>query len=188
MSKPAVFLDRDGTLFKDTGYPGDKAPIHFLPGVPEYLRKLQTDFELIIISNQSGVGRGIITKDEMYRVHDKMINKLQKENIKITDSYYCPHAPSDNCVCRKPLPFMIQNAAKIWAVNLNYSYMIGDKLSDVLAGYRAGCKSVLLGKDRFAEENNTERPYPYFVATDFKAAAEWILNDANNLSIERISL
>jgi len=178
MNRPAVFLDRDGTIFKDTGYPGDKSPIDFLPGVPESLRKLQIDFQLIIISNQSGVGRGIITHDEMKRVHHKMIEKLADEKIKITDSYYCPHAPSDNCVCRKPKPAMIETAAKKWGVNLSQSYMIGDKLSDVLAGYHAGCKSILLGKDRSAKENHIKRPYPHFVATDFKSAAKWILKDA----------
>ena len=178
MSRPAVFLDRDGTIFKDTGYPGDKSPINFLPGVPESLRKLQTHFYLIIISNQSGVGREIITYDEMNRVEHKMIKKLADEKIKITDSYYCPHAPSDNCICRKPKPVMIQTAAKKWNVNLSNSYMIGDKHSDVLAGYRAGCKSVLLDKNGSAIKKQNARPYPDFVATDLNTATVWILQDA----------
>ena len=175
MSKPAIFLDRDGTIFIDTGYPGDEDPINFLPGVPDSLRMLQVNFVLIIISNQSGVGRGVITKDEMYRVHSKMINKLEEENIRITDSFFCLHAPSDNCICRKPLPTMILNAAEKWNLQLNHSYMIGDKNSDIEAGYHAGCKSILLNDDVSLAEKLTQQPYPDFIASGLQTAANWIM-------------
>src|SRR6056297_1860979 len=177
MSMPAVFLDRDGTIIEDTGYPGDSSPIHFLPGAPEALRKLQKQFLLIIISNQSGVGRGFITLDEMHRVHNKILIKLAKETIEITDSYICPHAPSENCECRKPNSKMLINAAEKWEINLSQSYMIGDKLSDTLAGNRAGCKSILLDQKIAPDQIREESHFPDYTAPDLNSAAEWIIND-----------
>lgn len=177
MSKPAVFLDRDGTIFKDTGYPGDSSPILFIPGAPKALRELQNHFLLIIISNQSGVGRGIITLDEMHRVHNKMVKKLTSENIEITDSYYCPHAPSDNCECRKPSPEMLMSAAEKWSINLSQSYMIGDKLSDAVAGNRAGCKSILLDQKQASNQIRKNNHFPNYTAPDLNSAAQWIFDD-----------
>lgn len=180
MTMPAVFLDRDGTIFEDTGYPGDSSHILFINGVPEALRKLQKHFLLIIISNQSGVGRGLLTLDEMYRVQQKMVAKLETKHIEITDTYFCPHAPEDDCDCRKPSPEMIINAAEKWNIDLNQSFMVGDKLSDTVAGSRAGCRSILLQKGKKNQSDLNDPTHPDYIAPDFKAAAKWILSRLEN--------
>lgn len=175
MKKPAMFLDRDGTIFVDTGYPGDNADIRFIPGVVDALQKLQKHFQLIIISNQSGVGRGYITRDECKRVHQKMMAKLREQGISITDSFYCLHTPDDGCDCRKPKPGMLLEAAERWDTDLPSSFMAGDKMSDAEAGWRAGCRSVLLADEPLSSAENNTAAFPDIIVPDLRSAVTWIL-------------
>jgi len=133
--KSAIFFDRDGTLIEDKDYLSDPSKIIFLPGVIEALQKFQAaGFVLVMVSNQSGIGRGYFTEVEYNAVQDKMIAMLEQEGIFFAGYYYCPHAPFENCECRKPNPYMAIKAAEDLNINLSESYMVGDKQSDILFG------------------------------------------------------
>jgi D-glycero-D-manno-heptose 1,7-bisphosphate phosphatase len=150
-----VFLDRDGTLIEDLGYPREPERIKLLDGVGAGLRILRDGgFALVVISNQSGVGRGIIDPAEAKAVHDRFITLLGAEQVHLDATYYCPHAPSEGCDCRKPEPTMLLRAAADLDVSLGDSFMVGDKLSDAQAGRRAGCRTILLGADSDADADD----------------------------------
>jgi D-glycero-D-manno-heptose 1,7-bisphosphate phosphatase len=144
----ALLLDRDGTLIGDVGYPRDPARVEPLPGALEALRALQADFALVIVSNQSGIGRGLISEAEALAVHDRMIELFGRGGVRFTGAYYCPHAPDAGCACRKPAPGLLLDAARELGLDLAGSIMIGDKPSDIVAGLAAGCQyTVRLGPD-----------------------------------------
>jgi histidinol-phosphate phosphatase family protein len=144
----AVFLDRDGTLMVDTSYPKDPDEVRLLPHAVAALHRLQqAQFHLVVVSNQSGVGRGLITPSQALAVHDRFINRFAEQGIHLKGVYYCPHAPEAGCECRKPAPGMILQAAHELNLDLARSFMVGDKPSDVEAGLRAGCRSLLLTRD-----------------------------------------
>ena len=127
-----VFLDRDGTINYDYGYVHEKNKLKFLPGVIEGLKKLQNnDYKLIIITNQSGIGRGYYTENEYHIFTKYMLEKLQENNIYIEDIYYCPHTEKDNCNCRKPKLKLFYDAIKDHNIDTNKSYVIGDKERDI---------------------------------------------------------
>jgi histidinol-phosphate phosphatase family protein len=141
----AVFLDRDGVIVEDRGYMRDPADIALLPGTAAALRGLQREgWKLIVISNQSGVGRGLITVAEMGAVQARVVEVLRAEGVELTGAYFCPHHPDENCECRKPSPYLILKAAREHDVDLTRSWMIGDRESDLEAGRAAGCGHVLL--------------------------------------------
>jgi D-glycero-D-manno-heptose 1,7-bisphosphate phosphatase len=140
-----VFLDRDGTVMVDTGYPKHPEDVRLLPGIVGPLRQLRdAGFRLVLISNQSGIGRGLVTAEEARSVHERVVACLAEHGIHLAGAYYCPHAPEAACECRKPSPGMIHQAAMDLHLDLNHSFMVGDKLSDVEAGQQAGCRSFLL--------------------------------------------
>lgn len=139
----AIFLDRDGTLIVNVHYPRDPDLVEILPGAPEALRPLQRDWLLVIVSNQSGIGRGLITPEEANAVHDRMISLYREQGIAFAGIYYCPHVPGAHCECRKPSPGMLLDAALDLDLDLEQSMMIGDKPSDVEAGRAAGCADVI---------------------------------------------
>ncbi len=141
--KQALFLDRDGTLIVDVGYPRDPALVEPLPGAIEALRELQRTYELVIVSNQSGVGRGRITNDEAYEVHERVIQVFRAEGVWFSGVYYCLHAPDAGCACRKPAPGMLLEAARELRLDLASSVMLGDKASDIEAGRAAGVGRLL---------------------------------------------
>jgi histidinol-phosphate phosphatase family protein len=141
--RPALLLDRDGTLITDVGYPRDPAQVEPLPGAFEALRALQATFALVIISNQSGIGRGLITQAEARAVHDRVIDVFARAGIQFAGAYYCPHAPEAGCPCRKPAPGLLLDAARDLGLSLARSVMLGDKASDTAAGLAAGCGHTL---------------------------------------------
>ncbi|MEJ7598268.1 MAG: HAD family hydrolase [Kofleriaceae bacterium] len=146
--KPALFLDRDGTLIVDTGYPRDPALVKPLPGAIDVLRELQRTYPLVIISSQSGIGRGLITEIEARAVHERVIQVFLRGGVRFAGAYYCPHAPDAGCACRKPSPGLLHDAARELGLDLAGSTMIGDKASDVEAGRAAGCqRSIRFGPD-----------------------------------------
>ena len=141
--RKALFLDRDGTLIPDLGYPGDPAQVTLLPGiVPTLLEYQRQGYLLIVISNQSGIGRGMITHQQYRAVQERMLALLAGAGVKITASYYCPHAPETNCFCRKPRPGMLLLAAHDHEIDLASSLLIGDKVSDLEAGRAVGCRTL----------------------------------------------
>jgi histidinol-phosphate phosphatase family protein len=144
----ALFLDRDGTLIVDVGYPRDPALVQPIPGAAEALRHLQRNRALVVISNQSGIARGTITEAEAAAVHDRFVAMFAEAGVTFAGFYYCPHGPDDGCRCRKPAPGLLEDAARELDLDLASSAMIGDKPSDLEAGRAAGCGLVIrLGSD-----------------------------------------
>jgi D-glycero-D-manno-heptose 1,7-bisphosphate phosphatase len=175
--QPAAFLDRDGTLIEDVGFPRHPELVRLVDGAAAALRRLvAANLSLVVVSNQSGIGRGLITGDEARSVHERFIALLGDEEIILDGAKYCPHAPEAGCDCRKPRPGMILEAAENLHLDLGCSFMIGDKLSDVEAGERAGCRTVLLGPGT-AEGESTRGPD--FVASDWGAAVRPILESVS---------
>ncbi len=141
----AVFLDRDGTLIHDAGYIRDPLQVRLLPGAASGLTRLhQAGFRLVMVSNQSGIGRGMITPAEAEAVHDRLVACLAEHGIQLDAAHYCPHLPEEGCACRKPSPALLLSAARELGIDPGRSWMIGDKESDVAAGRQAGCRTVLL--------------------------------------------
>lgn len=142
-ARRALLIDRDGTLIVDAHYPRDPAQVAPLPGALDALRALQADFALVIVSNQSGIGRGLITRDEARAVHARVVELFGQAGVAFAGAYYCPHAPGAGCACRKPAPGLLLDAARELGLDLAASVMLGDKPSDVAAGRAAGCGHAL---------------------------------------------
>lgn len=141
----AVFLDRDGTINKDFGYVYQKDKLEFLEGSIEGLKKLyDAGFKLIIISNQSGVGRGYFSEHEMHEFNNYMISKLVEKGIVITKIYCCIHSPLDDCECRKPKTKLFKDAIKEFNIDVNLSYAIGDKERDIAISKETDVKGILI--------------------------------------------
>ena len=144
----AAFFDRDGTINVDIGYLHRTEDIRFVPGVPELIKKYNDiEYLVIVITNQSGIARGMFTEDDMRCVNDAMNRRLLNEyGAHIDAFYYCPHLPEykTECDCRKPKPGLLLQAAEKYNIDLAASWMIGDSDSDVQAGEAAGCRTVKL--------------------------------------------
>jgi D-glycero-D-manno-heptose 1,7-bisphosphate phosphatase len=142
----ALLLDRDGTLIRDTGYPRDPEAVELLPGVALALREAASlGYRLVIVSNQSGVARGIIQPAEAAAVQARVEALLHAEGVIIDRAYFCFHGPAEGCACRKPAPGMLLRAAADLQLDLSHCIMIGDKPSDVDAGLAAGCLTAAFG-------------------------------------------
>lgn len=142
----AIFLDRDGTMIEDVGYPRDPLSVRLLPSAAVSLRALaDAGFLLVIVSNQSGISRGWVRAGEAAAVHARLEELLAAEGVALDGTYYCPHAPDDGCECRKPSPTLILRAARDLGIDLSSSYVVGDQPRDVEAGRRAGCRTALIG-------------------------------------------
>jgi D-glycero-D-manno-heptose 1,7-bisphosphate phosphatase len=143
--KRAVFVDRDGTLIEDPGYLSDPQGVRLVPGAAEALRTLASrGFRLVVVSNQSGVARRLVTPEQASAVHERFVAELERRGVRLDDVRYCPHGPDEGCSCRKPLPGLLVDAASELDLDLARSFMVGDKSSDVEAGRRAGCTTILL--------------------------------------------
>jgi D,D-heptose 1,7-bisphosphate phosphatase len=175
VNNPAVFLDRDGTLIVEKNYLSDPEEIEFIHGSIDALKALQqAGFLLIIVTNQSGVARGMFNMSAVNDVNRVLDELLVDAGVPLDGIYVCPHHPdfSGLCACRKPLPGMLNNAIRDLMVDDRRSYMIGDKGSDIGAGLAVGMASILVRTgygDAGAET-------PTYVADDLPAAAEWILS------------
>ncbi|GIV76550.1 MAG: D,D-heptose 1,7-bisphosphate phosphatase [Litorilinea sp.] len=180
--RQAVFLDRDGTLIHDVGYPRDPAEVELLPGVVQALHLLhKRGMALVVISNQSGIGRGLLTDDDLTRVHNRLVQVLAQHGVKLDGAYYCPHAPWERCACRKPHPGLLHRAAEELDLDLADSFMVGDKWSDVAAGHQAGCRTVLL-RNRANPMETPPRKLDRtsdMIVPDLLAATYWILSQVH---------
>lgn len=146
--KRAIFLDRDGVINIDKGYVYKISDFEFLPDVMQTLKYFQKqNFLLFIVTNQSGIGRGYFTYQDLEKLNNHILNEFKKEDITISKIYFCPHSPNENCECRKPKPKMLFDAAHEFDIDMKNSWMIGDKESDMEAGFNAGIDNlVLIGK------------------------------------------
>lgn len=149
--KKAIFIDKDGTLIADVPYNVDTRKIRLNHGIGPFLaHQSQRDFKIVVISNQSGIARGYFSHDDLLGVRRKINELLHPYGVELHGFYYCPHYPTGvvrpyntDCLCRKPEPGLLQQAATELGIDLTSSWMIGDILSDVEAGQRAGCQTVL---------------------------------------------
>jgi len=174
-----VFLDRDGTLIEDISYLGDPSKVALLPGAVDSLARLASvGYALVVISNQAGVARGLISEADVRGVNARMAELLVAQGVQLDGIYYCPHHPkfTGACECRKPGTGMIDCASRDLGLDLASSWMVGDSLGDVEAGRKAGARSILVrtgSQSAAAEHAVTGSEVP--VTDDLAAAADLIL-------------
>jgi D-glycero-D-manno-heptose 1,7-bisphosphate phosphatase len=140
--KPAVFLDRDGTVIEDRGYLKDPSDIVFYSYSFESLRILKEHFLLFFITNQSGISKRITTEKEVNEVNKVLLMKLLSAGIPVEELFLCPHKTEDNCICKKPSPYFIYQAAMKYDLDMKRSYIIGDHPADIWCGKNGGIKPV----------------------------------------------
>lgn len=144
-----IFLDRDGTLVKDTGYLAAVSQVELLTEAAVALRQLaKQGWYFAIITNQSGIERGILTRSQVEKVNNHVVNMLALQSVHIDAIYYCPHRPESQCTCRKPQPGLVERAVSELQADPRSSLMVGDRCSDAEAGVRAGIRGVVIGIDR----------------------------------------
>jgi len=155
------FLDRDGVINKEIGYLHEIQKFEFIDGVIEALEYIQNKgFKIIVITNQSGIGRGIYTKEKFIELNNWMIDLLSARMIDILDVLFCPHSPEENCLCRKPKPGMFLEAKKRFQIDMNKSWSVGDKETDISAAKSAGIKNTILVKSGHSiNEENSKASY-----------------------------
>ena len=144
--QPAIFLDRDGVIIENNPhYVLSWKDVIFLPDSLQALAKIaKSVYRIIIVSNQSAVGQGLITLDEVWNIQNQIIQEINIAGGRIDQTYFCPHTIKDHCLCRKPLPRMILTAAQDFQIDLQASFLIGDALSDLEAGKAAGISQTYL--------------------------------------------
>ena len=194
MPQYAVFLDRDGTINEDPGYLGDPEKVRLFPGTGKSLSLLKTrlKLKLIVISNQSGVARGLISMEDVDAVNKKINDLLRDDNVSIDAFYYCPHHPDfgddDEPDCRKPSPSLVFQASQELNIELNGSYFIGDSPSDILCGINAGLKTIMV-KTGYGTESisilQKQNIFPSFVADNISDACKFILEDFTGEIIDK---
>lgn len=190
--KKAVFLDRDGVIIKDVHLLTRPSELFILKGVPESLASLKAkNYLLLVVTNQPVVARGLIDEEQVRKTNDALASLIRKQSgPALDDFYYCPHHPNATleryrkiCDCRKPNPGMLLEAAKEWNIDLNRSFMIGDRITDIIAGSKAGCKTVLVETGaHLAPPIETVGPLdlsikPDYTCADLTGAAKWILEN-----------
>lgn len=144
--QPAIFLDRDGVIIENNpNYIRSWEEISFIPGSLDALAKIKnSNYKIIVVTNQSAVGRGIISIDLATLINQRLIDEIQRAGGRIDGIYMCPHAPHEMCHCRKPEPGLLLQAAEELYIDLEHSIMIGDALSDLQAGHAAGLRQLIL--------------------------------------------
>jgi D,D-heptose 1,7-bisphosphate phosphatase len=191
----AVFLDKDGTLVRDVPFNDDPAKVSLLPGVGAGLRQLaEAGFALIVVTNQSGLARGLMTEPGMRATMRRMSELLAAERVSLHGIYVCPHHPAGvvpglrtECDCRKPRTGLLRLAAAQHDIDFAESWLVGDILDDVEAGGRAGCRTVLLTGGETEWLDGAYRT-PDAIVTGFMAAAEVIVREAAAVPESRIAL
>jgi D-glycero-D-manno-heptose 1,7-bisphosphate phosphatase len=177
--KPAVFLDRDGTIIEEIGYLRDPARVKLIPGAAEGIRRLNgAGVPVVVVTNQAGVGRGYFLESAVADVHAEVARQLAAAGARWDAVYYCPHHPDAGCDCRKPRAGMFRRAAAEHGLDLARSFVVGDKISDLKAGAPLGCGTVLVLTGYGVEERERGRAAgfaPDHVAPDLAAAADWVL-------------
>lgn len=183
----AVFLDRDGTVNEEVGYLTDLSKLRLVPGSGSAIRRLnEAGFKVVLVTNQSGVARGYFPESLVHEAHVRLEEMLRADEARIDAIYYCPHHPTAgnshytlDCDCRKPRTGLVERAVKELAIDINRSYMVGDKWSDIELGQRAGVHAVLVMSGFAADDPGNERPDrvkdPDFLAHSLAEAVEWII-------------
>ena len=184
LKSPAIFLDRDGTLNVEKDYLYKIEDFEFIPGAEKAIRQLkEAGFLVVVVTNQSGIGRGYYEQGDVIRLHEYIQEELRRLNTEIDAFYFCPHHPEKGmgeyrkaCNCRKGAPGMLLQAATEHNIDLQRSYMIGDKLADIEAGEAAGCNTILVSTGYGARTRNLMEQGRTVVAKDLLAASELIVS------------
>jgi D-glycero-D-manno-heptose 1,7-bisphosphate phosphatase len=184
--RPALFLDRDGTLVEEVHHLSRPEQIRLLPGASRAVRLAnRRGVPVVVVTNQSAVARGLLTEEELGAVHEVLRSALERDGARLDAIYYCPHHREAvipdyavDCDCRKPAPGLLLRAARDLGLNLSRGVMIGDRLLDIEAGRRAGCRGVLVRTGYGASEERSltpSDPQPDRVADDILEAVRWAL-------------
>ena len=184
--QPAIFLDRDGVIVHNNpAYIRTLEDVIFYPQALEALALLkQTPYKLIIITNQSAISRGLLNIDSAHRINNEVILQIEKSGGRVDDVFMCPHSPEDHCLCRKPKPGLILQAASKHEIDLVRSIMIGDALTDIIAGQAAGIKTNILvltgrGKDQISNWDH-QNPNMFEIYTDLLIASKTLIHKYDN--------
>ena len=186
---PAVFLDRDGTITEEMGYINHLDRTQVYPWAAEAIRKLNgAERPVIVVTNQSGVARGVFTEDLLHEVHRKIAFELAAQEAKLDAIYYCPHHPDGRieayrvkCQCRKPATGMVMDAARRFRIDLASSYVIGDSYRDMQLGFNAGARTILVmtgyGRGEYEHQRHRWDRLPDRIAENLLAAVEIVLGE-----------
>jgi heptosyltransferase-2 len=178
-----VFLDRDGTTNRDTGYIKTPDELQIFPGAVEAVARLkQAGARVVMITNQSGVGRGLFSTETLAAIHARLRAVFEAGGAPFDGLYYCPHHPDDGCACRKPGTAMVERAVADLGLDLSRAYVLGDQRRDVDLARRIGAKGILVTTGptsaQALEELRQEGAGPDYVATDLSQAVTWLFADA----------
>ncbi|MCP4482188.1 MAG: HAD family hydrolase [bacterium] len=187
--KIAVFLDRDGTINKEGGYINHESRLELMPNSSKGIKLFnENNILTVVCTNQAGVARGYFKENLIQVVNQRLQNLLKKEGAYLDDINYCPHHPTvgspdyqKDCNCRKPKPGMIEKSAKKLDIDIKKSYVVGDKMSDVIWGHKMGTKSVMVmtgyGRGEYEYHRESWHDKPDYIAQDLLGAAKWIIKD-----------
>jgi D-glycero-D-manno-heptose 1,7-bisphosphate phosphatase len=180
MRKPAVFLDRDGTIVEEVGYLNHIDRFRMFPFAGAAIGRLnEAGLAVIVVTNQSGVARGYFPESLVQRVNERMRLELNAAGARLDGIYYCPHGSSDGCECRKPKTGMLEQAAREHKIDLPRSFVVGDRYADMDLAFRAGCKAIFvqtgygLGEVKWHGKEWPQQPDA--IVENLQAATEWIL-------------
>ncbi len=178
----AVFVDRDGTINVDMDFLSSPAQLQLIPRSADAIRELnELEIPVVVITNQSGIARGLLTEDDLRRVHSAMDVQLGKLGANVLAYYYCPHHPSDgiapyvaDCECRKPKPGMLTDAQKKFGFNLKRSFVVGDKCIDIQTGKSVGAVSIQVATGYGKKEKDLCSIQRDYYASDLYDAVQFI--------------
>ncbi len=171
-----ALLDRDGTINAERHYLRDPDELELLPGAVEGIRLLrESGFRVVVVTNQSAIGRGMLDWPALERIHERLGALLSAQGAWLDAIYVCPHRPEDGCDCRKPAPGLAERAAREFEAELRHAVVIGDKPCDVQFGKAIGATTILVQTGYGAAYSSEEPIQPDHVAADLTAAARWIL-------------
>jgi len=160
LSTKAIFLDRDGVINEEVGYLHKIKDFKFIHGVFDSCNHfLSLGYQIVIVTNQSGIARGIYQKDDFHTVNKWMLKRFLQEGVNILDVLFCPHGPENNCFCRKPKPGLFLNAKAKYNIDMKKSWMIGDKETDIKAANNAGINQTIIVRSGHAideDKSNSE--------------------------------
>lgn len=178
--KRYVILDRDGTIIRECHYLSDPDQVELLPNTIAGLKLLsENGFGLVVVTNQSGVGRGYYDLERLAAIHQRLEALLEREGVRLDGIYFCPHTPADECACRKPRPGMLMKAMADLHISLSDSYMVGDKLCDIEAGQRVGATTYLVRTGYGAEVEQvllSDRIVPTYIVDDLYHMAQHVVH------------
>jgi len=184
-----VFLDRDGTLNEDTGYIRSPEGFTLFPGVAKAIARLNREGAgVVLITNQSGVARGLLTLSDVNAIHHKLKVALQTEGGWLDVIFFCPHHPEEGCWCRKPNPGLIEQAQATLEMDLSHSYLLGDKCLDMVLAHRIGAMGILVTTSPYSQEAlqaiQAGSLKTAHVAASFQEAVDWVIQDGGGRHCE----